>query len=140
MGEGGGGAGKAAWEEKTSKVLCVKCSWKTSNYQFRTMLTFSLFLISVVRHPGQRFLLYDGALLQLAVASSCRSASLHLPLTGTQAGTPVPPPPRADGGTQQLWAVAGRCGRVRYNSNSCLQETKPPLMLRSQAPDRGQSK
>lgn len=78
------------------------------------MLTFSLFLISVVRHPGQRFLLYDGALLLLAAASSQQSAPSahdHPSLAPTLAPLLTP---RAGWGTQGMWL--GLMGMVEYGT------------------------
>lgn len=88
------------------------------------MLTFSLFLISVVRHPGQRFLLYDGALLLLAAASSQQSAPSacdHHSLAPTLAPLFHPKSlncPRAGWGTQQMWLGADGHGWVRHNRSS----------------------
>lgn len=78
------------------------------------MLTFSLFLISIARHPGQRFLLYDGALLLLAAASSQQSAPSardHHPLAPTLAPLLYPKSlncPRAGEAHREFgWGVTG---------------------------------
>lgn len=69
------------------------------------MLTFSLFLIGAARHPGQRFLQYDGAWLQTAPASPRR-------ITALSPWPPLPAPTRA--------LMSHGHGVLQLNAKSCL--------------------
>lgn len=76
------------------------------------MLTFSLFLISVARHPGQRFLLYDGALLLLA--GHPPNSLPPLPMTTTHWHPPWHPC-----STPKAWAPQEQVGHTKNLAGGC---------------------